>query len=119
VLAYITRYIKLKLYIILPRIYLQILRVIACSLSLIYILAALLMRVNICFIRKVYKSLKIGYSMVLALPSVLYTLLLIIQRCARLASTPLWKNIISLRYAGSPNRHQLYRVIVANACACT
>ena len=26
---------------------------------------------------------------------------------------------ISLRYAGSLNRHQLYIVIVANACACT
>src|ERR1700722_3129123 len=33
-----------------------------------------------------------------------------LQRCARPASTPLWKNIISLRYAGSP-------AIVANAHA--
>lgn len=78
VLAYIARHMKLKPCIVLPRIYLQILRIIACSLSPIDILAALLMRVNVCFIRKVYKSLKIGYNMVLMLPSVLYTLLLVI-----------------------------------------
>ena len=77
-LAYITRHIKLKPYIILPRIYLQILRIIAYSLPPIDILAALLMRVNMRFIYKVYKSLKIGYSMVLVLLSVLYILLLII-----------------------------------------
>jgi hypothetical protein len=78
VLAYIACYIKLKPYIVLPRIYLQILRIIACSLPLIDILAALLMRVYIRFIRKVYKLLKIGYSIVLVLLSVLYTFLLII-----------------------------------------
>ena len=76
--ADITRHMQLKPCIILPRIYLQILRIIACSLPLIDILAALLMRINIGFIRKVYKLLKIGYSMVLVLPSVLYTLLLVI-----------------------------------------
>ena len=57
VLAYITRHIKSKPYIVLPRIYLQIFRIIACSLPLIDILAALLMQVYIRFIRKVYKSL--------------------------------------------------------------
>ena len=76
--AYIARHMKLKPCIVLSRIYLQILRIIACSLSLIDILAALLMRVNVRFIHEVYKSLKIGYSMVLMLPSVLHTLLLVI-----------------------------------------
>lgn len=76
--AYIARHMKSKPCIILPRIYLQILRIIACSLPPINILAALLMRVNVRFIRKVYKLLKIGYSMVLVLPSVLHTLLLVI-----------------------------------------
>ena len=32
---------------------------------------------------------------------------------------PLKKKLISLRYAGSLNRHQLYMVIVANAYGCT
>jgi len=39
--------------------------------------------------------------------------------CTTSFTPPSGKNIISLRYAGSPNRHQLYIVIVANACACT
>ena len=59
VLAYIARYIKLKLYIILPRIYLQILRIIVYSLPLIDILAALLIRIDMGFIRKVYKSVNL------------------------------------------------------------
>ena len=32
---------------------------------------------------------------------------------------PSGKNFVSLRYAGSLNRHQLYMAIVVNACACT
>jgi hypothetical protein len=76
--ADIARHMQSKPCIILPRIYLQILRIIACSLPPIDILAALLMRIDVGFIRKVYKSLKIGYSMVLVLPSVLHTLLLVV-----------------------------------------
>lgn len=76
--ADIARHMQSKPCIILPRIYLQILRIIACSLPLIDILAALLMRVDMGFIREVYKSPKIGYSMVLVLPSVLHTLLLVV-----------------------------------------
>jgi hypothetical protein len=76
--ADIAYHMQSKLCIILPRIYLQILRIIACSLPLIDILAALLIQVNVHFIYKVYKSPKIGYSMVLVLPSILHILLLII-----------------------------------------
>ena len=77
-LANITYHIQLKLCIILFRVYMQTFRIIACSLPLINILAALLMWINMGFIYKVYKLLKIGYSMVLILPSVLHMLFLVI-----------------------------------------
>ena len=78
VLAYIAYYIKLKPCIILSKIYLQILRIIVYSFFLIDILAALLIWVNVHFIYKVYKSLKIGYSMILMLLSILHMLFFVI-----------------------------------------